>query len=107
MFQLLRIVEHIIRNMKDEDLIFSEKASGFTPLHFAAVLGEYRVVHLLLQRNAIANFKDRSGQLPLQLALCDDYDVDGGRGEKETDKIAAALVKETSINRSEIFVKRS
>ena len=107
MFQLLRDVEHIIRTMKDEDLIVSEVHTGDTPLHLAAKSGQYHLVHLLLQRNANPLFKNRFGLLPIEYALrdfayTDDYTEYGD--VKQSDMIGAAIMKSMPNYRYELFI---
>ena len=87
---LLKSVEQILEKMKDYDL--NEIEEGATPLHYAVQLGSYQLVTLLLERKAIPNFKDKSGYLPLELAIWSDE-------TNEKDEIATALVKGMSRRR--------
>ncbi|MGV8121609.1 MAG: ankyrin repeat domain-containing protein [Candidatus Xenobiia bacterium LiM19] len=49
-------------------LNIQDDASGFTPLHCAAINGKKEVVELLISRDADLNLKDRNGRTPLKAA---------------------------------------
>jgi hypothetical protein len=49
-------------------LVFTKDTDGFTPLHYAALNGEYAIAKLLLANKADSNAKDNHGDTPLHNA---------------------------------------
>jgi ankyrin repeat protein len=72
-------LEKVKELLKDNpDLVASKDNYGATPLHWAALTGQYEVVGFLLNNNANVNAKSTNGMTPLhQAAYHDHKDVKG------------------------------
>lgn len=75
--EFLKVIKLLIT--AGSKLNIQDDASGFTPLHCAAINGKKEVVELLISRGADLNLKDRNGRTPLKAAA--------ERGHTEIDKL--------------------
>lgn len=67
-FQFFRLIAYLCLSFRRSTLITCRDASGYSPLHYAALNGHRQIVSYLLAAEADLLAKDKKGCIPLHLA---------------------------------------